>query len=114
MIRSSNNMATPEHEPVLTRVEDIVPQASNHGDVQACLMVNPNLQRELALVEHLVVAGKDADIPFTPYLTKCQRKKIAQKCYQTRSMGPPPTISNEAFLLEYSEVLGIGFSNCPW
>jgi hypothetical protein len=45
-----------------------------------------------ALVEHLVVAGKDADVPFTPYITKCQRKKINKATvYLTRSKGPAPS-----------------------
>jgi hypothetical protein len=33
---------------------------------------------DIDLVKHLLIAGKDADVPFTPYLTKCQRKKITK------------------------------------
>lgn len=59
-------------------------------------LLNPKVRQELALVENLVVAGKDSHIPFTPYITKCQRKKITKatgsmKGYPTCSMGPAPS-----------------------
>jgi hypothetical protein len=91
IVRPPGTTATPEHEPVLTRVEDVVPPVASHDAAQAHIKINSYLQCELALVEHLVVAGKDADVQFIPYLCKGQRKKIAQKGYQTRSRGSPPT-----------------------
>jgi len=40
------------------------PQQTSH------IRMDLKLRREFDLVEHLVVAGKDADVPYTPYLTK--------------------------------------------
>jgi len=115
IVRPSNDnfTATPKQEPILIRVEDIVPEVSSHNAAQARRMDDPNIQRELALLEHLVVAGKDADVPYTPYLTKCQRKKIAKKGYQTRSMGPLQTLPQRSFFIGIFEVLGIQILEFP-
>jgi hypothetical protein len=69
--------------------------------------MDPEVRRELDLVEHLVIASKDADVLFTLYLTKCQRKKINKTAgYQTCSMGPPPSPSKWSFF--YWNIWGIG------
>jgi len=91
IVRPPGTTTTLEHEPFLTVVEDVVPPVASHEADQAHLKIDLNLQRELAVVEHLEVAGKDVDVPFTPYLSKGQQRKISQKGYQTCSGGPPPT-----------------------
>jgi hypothetical protein len=56
--------------------------------------VDPVLQKELDSVNHLLLNNTTAGIPFTPYLTKAQKKKASQASkvtYSTRSQGPLPT-----------------------
>lgn len=54
--------------------------------------IDPNLQRGLDLVQHLLIQGASVDVSFTPYLSKSQKKKIT-KAYQTRSQGHPSCTS---------------------
>jgi len=83
VLRPSPHELIPAQQPVLEPV-------NNALDIEA---VSSQLRRELDLVGHLVIRGKDADVPYTPNLTKCQRKKIAKAAgYQTHPMGPPPNL----------------------
>lgn len=76
-----------EQLPIMVPVHEL--EDSSQHMSQALL--NTKVRQELALVEHLVVEGKDVDVPFTTYLSKKQRKKIAQEAsYLTRSKGPSP------------------------
>ena len=61
-----------KQKPILVPVNELE-DASQH---MSPALLNPKVQHELSLVEHLVLVGKDADVPFTPYFQKCQRKKI--------------------------------------
>jgi len=36
--------------------------------------IDPNVQKELDLVEHMLIAGQNVDVPSTPYLAKFQRR----------------------------------------
>jgi len=85
---------SPVHEvqPLLTLVSDF-PNLKNivAGPDDP---VDPVLQKELDSVNDLLLNSTTADIPFTPYLTKAQKKKESQASkvtYSTRSQGPPPT-----------------------
>jgi hypothetical protein len=113
IVRPPGTTATPEHEPVLTRVDDVGPPVASHDAAQAHVKIDSNLQRELALVEHFVVAGKDVDVQFIPYLSKGQRKKIAQKGYQTRSRCSPPTPPQWSSFIGIFKVLGIRILEFP-
>jgi len=56
--------------------------------------VDPVLQKELDLVNELLLNNTTANIPFIPYLIKAQKKKASQASkvtYATRSHGPLPT-----------------------
>ncbi|MGM2984655.1 hypothetical protein, partial [Bacillus cereus group sp. BC60] len=52
--------------------------------------IDPTLQKEFDLVEHLLIQGQNPEVPFTPYLTKKSKNKVSKATYHTRSMGPPP------------------------
>jgi len=101
VLRPSPRESIPYHQPVLEPVNNAldIEAVSCHPTQQTSYVtIDPKLQRELDLVEHLVVAGKDVDVPYTPYLTKCQWKKIAKAAiYKTCSMGPPPSPSKLRF-----------------
>jgi len=48
----------------------------------------PVMQKDLELIKHVLTAEKDGnEAPFTPYLTKNQRKKLNRATYQTRFKG---------------------------
>jgi len=52
--------------------------------------VDPVLQKEMELVKDSLLTGVTTDVPFTPYLTKVQKKRAAKATYATRSQGPLP------------------------
>lgn len=84
-------LALAQHGSVQQHVLEPINETESSQQMQQALL-NPKVQHELALVEHLVGEGKDADVPFTPDITKCQRKKITKAaCYLTRSRGPAPS-----------------------
>jgi len=77
------------HQPIMTLIVDTTRDVrdiiANPGDV------DPNLHKELYLVQHLLIQGANVDMPFTPYLSNSQTKKIRKASYQIRSKGPPPS-----------------------
>jgi hypothetical protein len=75
-------------KPVLTLATYIVPEVQNITVDPDVAAHKPQLQNELDLVSECLIQGKDADVPFTPYLTKKQRKHLS-KFYNTRSKGQP-------------------------
>jgi len=62
------------HQPILTLVADATSDVrdiiANPGDV------DPNLHKELDLVQHLLIQGENANVPFTIYLSNSHKKKI--------------------------------------
>jgi hypothetical protein len=74
-------------QPVLTLAIDFVP------DIQNIIAgpndpVDPFLQKEMNLVQDLLAQSASAEVPFTPYFSMAQTKKIVKLAYQTRSKGP--------------------------
>lgn len=39
---------------------------------------DPNLHREMDLVQYLLIQGASAEVPFSPYLSKSKKKKQLQ------------------------------------
>lgn len=69
------------HQLIMTLVGDDIPDVSDivakPGDV------GPNLQKELDIVQHLLIQGENAEVQFTPYSSNSQKKKIRKAAYQT-------------------------------
>ena len=71
VLRPSPREFTPAQQPILEPVNNALDiEAVSSHPTQQTVTMDPNLRREIDLVEHLVIAGKDADVPYTPYLTK--------------------------------------------
>jgi len=51
--------------------------------------VDPNLQKEMDFVQHLLIQGKTAEVSSTPYLSNIRKKKIKKATYHNLSRGPP-------------------------
>lgn len=49
--------------------------------------VDPNLQRKLDLVQHLLIKGASTQVPFTTHLSESEEENY--QAYQTSSQGPP-------------------------
>jgi hypothetical protein len=49
--------------------------------------VDPVLQKEMNLVQDLLAQSASAEVPFTPYLSMVQMKKIVKMAYQTRVLS---------------------------
>jgi len=77
------------HEPILTQV---VPLDVNSIRADPEATVDPTLQKNLDFMQTWLT--KVADVPFTPVLSKSQKKQLnkskANSNYQTRSQGPLP------------------------
>jgi len=50
----------------------------------------PVLQKEMELLKDSLQNASSTKVPFTPYLSKSQKKKAAKATYATRSQGPLP------------------------
>ena len=57
--------------------------------------VDPVLQKEMNLMKDLLANSATAEVPFTPYLTKAQKKKAVNVAYLTLSQGPPCHLPND-------------------
>jgi len=61
---------------------------------RANTQIFPVLQKDLDLLRYVLMKETDdPNVPFTPYLTKKQRKELNKESYGTRSKGapsPPP------------------------
>jgi len=64
--------AQPSPPPIL---EKIINDSDKNYEQPPQFHRNPVVQKEVASVAHLILQGKDKDIPFTPYLSKSQKKK---------------------------------------
>lgn len=88
----ADNVARWSHGPILTPVAD-VDVSSIRADPNATL--DPTLQKDLDFMKTwLDKAAVNEDVPFSPVLSKSQKKKLKQQVkasYQTRSQGPLPT-----------------------
>lgn len=77
-------------KPVLTLATDIVLAVHNIIVDHEVVALNLQLQKELDLVRECLIKGEDVEVPFTPYLTKKQRKQLSKlNSYNTRSKGAP-------------------------
>jgi len=101
VLRPSPRKLISAQQPVLEPVNNAldIEAVSSHPTQQTShVIMDPKVRHELDHVEHLVIAGKNPNVPYTPYLTKCERKKIAKAAgYQTCSMDPPPNSSKLRF-----------------
>ena len=74
-------------------VEPILTLASDFPNVKNIMarpddLVDTALQKEIELVQDSLITGTTVEVPFTPYLTKAQKKQLAKATYGTRSHGP--------------------------
>jgi len=58
---------------------DIEAVSSHTTQQTSYVTMDPKLRHELDLVEHLVMAGKDVDVPYTTYLTNGRGKKLLRQ-----------------------------------
>jgi hypothetical protein len=45
--------------------------------------VDPNLEKELDIIQHMLIQGENVEVRFTPYLSNSRKKKIRKASYQT-------------------------------
>lgn len=77
-------------------VQSILTLASE-PDIQKIMVgpddpVDPILQKKMNLVKDLLANSATTEVPFTPYLTNAQKKKVVKAAYLTRSKGPLPSL----------------------
>jgi len=53
----------------------------------------PTLCKDIDLVLHVLEHEDEHNVPFTPGLTKKQRRALNRSAYNTHSKGDPPTTS---------------------
>jgi len=99
--------AHPTPPPIL---EKIINDSNKNYEQPPQFHRNPIVQKEVEFVVHLILQGKDKDIPFTPYLSKCQKKKALKDVYHTRSRDLH-LLTNEDLLHEYHRSRQFRLSN---
>jgi len=81
IVRSSMEAQPP---PILEKVLDAAPSDQNYK-ILPHTRRNLILHKEVDLVAYLLLQGKDTNVPFTPCLSKSQKKKVSKAAYKTSS-----------------------------
>ena len=88
-------------QPVLTLATDPLPltkdvqliQHTMAAQIKVATHIDPQLHKEIDLVSEYLIQGKDADVRFTPYLTKKHKKSISKlNSYNARSKCEPKAV----------------------
>jgi hypothetical protein len=94
----ANDHVVELQQPVLALATDPLPltkdvqliQRTMAAEMKVATHIDTQLQKEIDLVSEYLIQGKDADVPFTPYLVKKQKKNISKlNSYNTRSKCEP-------------------------
>lgn len=81
-VEGSSTLSSPASSALVTQIVSV-----NTSEI--C----PTLRKDIDLVQHVLENKDENNAPFTPVLTKKQRKALNRLAYNTRSKGDPSSTS---------------------